>query len=63
MIDPMEEVIDLAMMRISENILEVSRRIEAGIYQDLGTVTTLRMIAKSLINATGIEEASNDVQR
>jgi hypothetical protein len=48
----LDAMVDLALVRVAENILKISNAIEAGTMQDLGSVQSLRIVAKAIINAT-----------
>lgn len=45
-------IVDMTMVRVAEAVLEMARQIEHGQIPDVGTVATLRNLAKSIVTAT-----------
>lgn len=45
-------IVDMAMVRIAETILEMARQIEHGAIPDTGTVQTLRSLSRAIVTAT-----------
>lgn len=59
------QIVDMTMIRVAETVLAFAVSIENGTRPDIGTVQTLKNLAKAIVEATDFSkpEAANDYAR
>lgn len=47
-----QEIIDAMMLRMADVVIRIAKRIDSGDLTDCGTVSTLNILARAMVDAT-----------